>query len=384
MTTGKILFHVQHLLGIGHLIRAGRICAALTDAGFSVTFVSGGMPMADLPIAADNFVQLPPMRAADANFSALVDATGTPIDETWRNARRDRLLALFHDLRPQIILLEMFPFGRRQLAFELDPLLQTAHDAADPPLIVSSVRDILVPPSRPKRITETIERVKRYFDLVLVHGDPDLIPFHETFPGAKEIADHITYTGYVTGPPTRLSLSQNEVLVSAGGGAVAEQLIPIALAARPLCTLADMPWRVITGANTSPERLAAYRDAGPPGVIFEHTRTDFRDLLANARLSISQGGYNTIIETLSAGTPALCMPFAEDGESEQTHRCRAVAARGWLHMIDQDDANPQSFAAAIDRAAAAHPPPVTLKMDGAATTARCLATALAQKTVKSG
>ena len=83
----KILFHVQHLLGIGHLIRATRICRALTKAGFSVTFVSGGMPVPGLSIPAAEFVQLPPMRAADANFSALVDATGTPIDETWQIGR---------------------------------------------------------------------------------------------------------------------------------------------------------------------------------------------------------------------------------------------------------------------------------------------------------
>ena len=380
--TGKILFHVQHLLGIGHLIRASRICRALTQAGFSVTFVSGGMPMPKLVIDADQFVQLPPMRAADANFSALIDATGTQIDDTWRHARRDRLLALFHSLHPDIILLEMFPFGRRQLAFELDPLLQSARDMAHPPLIVSSVRDILVPPSRPKRITETIERINRYFDLVLVHGDPELIPFHETFPSAMEIADHITYTGYVVDPPASGPSTRNEVLVSSGGGAVAQRLIDIALAARPLSTLADTTWRVITGANTSPGRLAAYRRCAPDGIIFEHTRDDFRDLLAAARLSISQGGYNTVMETLSAATPALCMPFAEHGESEQTLRCRAVAARGWLHMIEQSDATPQTFAAAIDRAVAIRPAPVTLNMDGAAATARILAANLARNQAK--
>ncbi|MHA1564017.1 MAG: glycosyltransferase, partial [Alphaproteobacteria bacterium] len=225
--------------------------------------------------------------------------------------------------------------------------------------------------------------IKRFFDLVLVHGDPDLIPFHETFPSAHEIAGHIAYTGYVAGPPAHPSATRNEVLLSTGGGAVAERLIHIALAARPLSTLTNMPWRVIAGANTSPAQLAAYRRAAPDGVVFEHTRDDFPELLASARLSISQGGYNTVIETLSAGIPALCMPFAEDGESEQTIRCRAVAARGWLHMIEQSDATPQAFAAAIDRAAAARPPPVTLNMDGAATTARCLATALANKQAKS-
>lgn len=376
--TASVLFHVQHLLGIGHLIRATRICRVLTDAGFSVTFVSGGMPVPGLQIPAAHFVQLPPMRAADADFSALLDQTGSAIDDTWRHSRRDQLLALYDTLRPRILLLEMFPFGRRQLAFELDPLLQAARGTPNPPLIVSSVRDILVPPSRPKRIAETIERVKQYFDLVLVHGDPDLVAFDTTFPGAGDIAGTIAYTGYVVDPPPPPSKTRDEVLLSAGGGAVAERLIDAALAARPFCTLAAKPWRILTGANMAPARLDAYRRAAPQDVIFEQTRDDFRALLAAARLSISQAGYNTVMETLYARTPALCVPFAETRESEQTLRCRLLARRGWLHMIEQTDATPRAFAAAIDRAAAARPPPVTLKMDGAATTARLLAHALKQ------
>jgi len=374
--SAKILFHVQHLLGIGHLVRAARICRALTQAGFSVTFVSGGMPVPGLRIAAAKFVQLPPMRAADANFSALVDQTGTPITETWRDARRDRLLALLDTLQPQIILLEMFPFGRRQLAFELDPLLQAARDRPNPPLIVSSVRDILVPPSRPKRLAETIARIEKYFHLVLVHGDPDLIAFDATFPNAPEIAAVIAYTGYVVDPPPPAPPANNEVLLSAGGGAVAERLIDAALAARPLCALANIPWRILTGTNMAPARLAAYRRTAPKTVIFEPGRDDFRALLAAARLSISQAGYNTVMEILTARTPALCVPFAETGENEQTLRCQLLARHGWLHMIEQSDATPRAFAAAIDRAAASRPPPLTLNMDGAAATARRLAAAL--------
>ena len=37
-----------------------------------------------------------------------------------------------------------------------------------------------------------LERVEHYFDHVLVHGDPALIPFDTTFPHAAQIADKLS------------------------------------------------------------------------------------------------------------------------------------------------------------------------------------------------
>ena len=47
----KVMFYVQHLLGIGHLVRASRIATALADAGHDVTVISGGMPVSGFPPA---------------------------------------------------------------------------------------------------------------------------------------------------------------------------------------------------------------------------------------------------------------------------------------------------------------------------------------------
>ena len=43
--TRSVLFHVQHLLGIGHLRRAGAIARGLVAAGLDVTVASGGAPV---------------------------------------------------------------------------------------------------------------------------------------------------------------------------------------------------------------------------------------------------------------------------------------------------------------------------------------------------
>ena len=59
------------------------------------------------------------------------------------------------------------------------------------------MRDVLVASKKPGRDEEAVESVRRFFDAVLVHGDPALIPFGATFAAAEQIADLIRYTGYV-------------------------------------------------------------------------------------------------------------------------------------------------------------------------------------------
>src|SRR5918995_7172052 len=98
----RVLFWVQHLLGTGHLKRAATVARALVDRGLEVTLVSGGPPAPWLVPDRVELVQLPWVRARDLAFSALVDADDRPLDDASRAARRDRLLALFRALQPQV------------------------------------------------------------------------------------------------------------------------------------------------------------------------------------------------------------------------------------------------------------------------------------------
>jgi len=193
----SVLFHVQYLLGIGHLQRSLRIANALARKGIEVTLVCGGPPVAELMADPSiRVVQLPPVRARDARFE-LIDDAGRPLDDRFRASRRADLLAAFDAAQPDAVIIEGFPFARRAFRFELDPLIEAVHAAASRPRLICSVRDIVVMRDDPARHRETVERVRREFDAVLVHGDPRLIPFDASFPMASQIADRLIYTGYV-------------------------------------------------------------------------------------------------------------------------------------------------------------------------------------------
>ena len=119
----KALIWVQHLLGIGHVRRAALIARAMTEAGLDVTVASGGFPVAGVSYGDARVVQLPPARAADKSFKLLVTEGDRSLDDAWKERRRAALLSLGHEVDPDILLLETYPFGRRQFRFELLPLL---------------------------------------------------------------------------------------------------------------------------------------------------------------------------------------------------------------------------------------------------------------------
>ncbi|MGY9107127.1 MAG: glycosyl transferase, partial [Alphaproteobacteria bacterium] len=64
MTKPKVFFYVQHLLGIGHSMRAALLTRAMTEAGLEVTLVNGGEPTNLDDPGAVRSIQLTPARAA--------------------------------------------------------------------------------------------------------------------------------------------------------------------------------------------------------------------------------------------------------------------------------------------------------------------------------
>jgi predicted glycosyltransferase len=354
--TTDVLFYVQHLLGIGHLHRACILARAMDRAGLRVVFVSGGMPLPDSDVGGCEFVQLPPLRTLDESFSALVDETGRELDAQSKAERRDLLLDLLQSRQPRVLLFEMFPFGRRQMRFELLPLLEAAKASAAPPKIVCSLRDILTTHKKPGKTEWILDIVARYFDLILVHGDPDFVPLERSFPAIDSFRDKIRYTGYVIenrgAAPGPSSRHNGEVIVSAGGGAVAAPLIEAALAARPMTSLAEVPWRILSGPNLPEETFARLRRKCSRGVILEPARPDFTELLAQARLSISQAGYNTIMDVLATRVPAILVPFSATQQTEQALRAELLAERGAATVVTENQLSPATLAAAIEQAMA--------------------------------
>lgn len=347
----KVFFYVQHLLGIGHIARASRIASAIRAAGMQITLVTGGMPVRGFPGADVDHIALPPVAVGDGAFAGLADADGNPADAAFLDRRRDLLLAAFHDTAPDIVITEAFPFGRRQMRFELLPLMAAIEAQRPRPLLVASVRDILQEKTKPGRDEETVELVHAHYDRLLVHGDPAFVRLEDTFRLAARIADKVAYTGLVCPPPPIPSPERNDVVVSAGGGAVGAALVGAAIeAARARPDL--QRWCVVTGPNLPDADYDAFAVNAPANVTLHRFRTDFTSLLASARVSVSQAGYNTVADILQAGCRALLIPYAAQGETEQTTRAAKLERLGRAVMLPEDDLSGPAVMRGLDAALA--------------------------------
>lgn len=379
----RVFLYVQHLLGIGHLRRTAALAKSFAAQGAEVTLASGGFPVANLDMQDIRFVQLAPAAAADLSFKSLVDRNGRPIDEAWKSGRRDQLLDAWKKVDAHALIVELFPFGRRQMRFELIPLLEAATTSGRRPIVISSVRDVLGGgQGNPARQLEMLDLFEQYFDWLLVHGDIDLIPLSRTFVHTDKLGQKLRYTGYVREAiagklaPTGEAPAREGLVVSAGGGAVGEGLLEAAIRAHPLSTLSHRPCRVLCGVNAGSaqlERLEAIARAASKGeVIVERARPDFRELLERCTVSVSQAGYNTMMDIVSSGVRGVVVPFAGGGETEQSVRARAFAERGMVEMVDEANLSPRSLADAMDRAATGKPPVVRIDCDGARRSAELL------------
>jgi predicted glycosyltransferase len=375
----RVLIHVQHLLGTGHLRRAAAIAAAIAERGAAVTLLSGGPPVGHLDCGGAALVQLPPVRAVDATFRTLLDPEGRDVDDGFKAMRRARVLAAFAEAKPDVVITELYPFGRKLLAFELVPLVDAAQAAGA--RLVCSLRDIVVAKTEPKRRAAILASAARYRQ-ILVHGDPALLPLEASLPDAGSLSG-IVYTGYVegpAGPEPPPGEGDGEVIVSSGGGRVGAALVDAAIAARPLSAARDRLWRILLGGGFDPVARARAAGAARAGIIVQPERPDFPGLLARAGLSISQAGYNTVVDVVRAGVRSVLVPFAAANEREQSLRAAAFLRLGRAEVVEERALSPQNLAAAVDRSLRGPAPSLhVMKLGGAAASAAAVLDALTDR-----
>lgn len=363
----NVFISVTHLLGSGHLVRALTLAHAFRAAGHRVRVASGGTPVPHLALDGIDLVQLPPVRSDGVDFSRLLDDSGVLMADRQLGQRADMLRDAMTEMAPDILITELFPFGRRSLTDEYLTLLDAAYELRPRPIILSSVRDILAPPSRPSKAERTEELVKRYYDAVLVHTDPQVTPLDASWPVSADLSARLHYTGFVAPAPAGPhpeAAGAGEVLVSAGGGAVGGPVFRAAVAAARL--MPGVRWRLLVGGDPSAE-IAELRDlAAGTDTVIEPARPDFRSMLTHAAVSISLCGYNTALDILQSGTPAVFVPFDAGNEVEQGLRATSLSRLPAMRVVESVALTPEALAEAVAAVMAEGPrAPSRFGFDGA-------------------
>ena len=332
MRRPALLFYCQHSLGLGHLVRSFALAGALAER-FRVVLLNGGRLPRALPLPPGvEVVSLPPLGMTVAG--------------------------------------ELVSHDRRRSA--------------------RSLRDILVGSrANQQKFDERASRTANaLYDAILVHADPRFARLEESFRPATPLSVPVHYTGFVLPggertrslAPTPVPPSRPRVVVSAGGGAYGGALLRAAVEAHRLkLGAAGVDLRLIAGPFLPEAEWRALREAarGRRGLQVRRSVPDLGAEFESAAGSVSQCGYNTTLDLLRTGVPALVVPFAEGGEDEQTRRAERLARLGALRVLDAARAAGPTLAAEIVALLRFRPAPVDLDFDGAGKTALVVANLLA-------
>ncbi len=344
-----LLFYCQHSVGLGHLMRSYALCAELAQR-FRVVLVCGGpLPDGIAPPRAVEVVALPPLGVGpDGRFVS--HDPRFDVGEAWRE-RHTRILDTLSSVRPAVVVVELFPFGRAKFAREIVPLLESGR--AGGAICACSLRDILVQGRHDQRRHEerAARLVNAHLDAILVHCDARFARLEDTFGPRRRLAVPVHYTGFVAAPAAPGPKSRQRIVVSAGGGLVGEPLLRTAADAQPeLHDRTGLPMRLIAGPFCPPAAWKALSARRHEGLEVHRTTPDLAAELREAAASVSQCGYNTALALVRARVPALVVPYATEEEDEQRRRAGRLAELGALRALAPEDLTPSTLGTA-DRAA---------------------------------
>ncbi|MFZ2653002.1 MAG: glycosyltransferase [Burkholderiaceae bacterium] len=370
----RILYYCQSLVGVGHLTCSLRIIEELL-LYCDVDLVYGGLDAA-MPTAQPDFRSLRlPTLLHDEDSGEFFDPDPQPdrdIEKVW--VARANSISAFLRMPYQAIVVEFYPFGRRRFKPELMGLFDAVREHCGPVPIFTSVREVLVPRAVEKE-RRMVDSVRKHIHTVFVRGDPKIARFEETFSLAHEIEDRLCYTGYISPPPAQhWPVRKQQVLVSQGGGNVGRELLQAAIGAAAL--MPALSFLLAAGSRTTKAEIDELRQSVRSGnVEIAPFLPDFQRHLKESIASISMGGDNTLLEVMTARTPALAYPY--QGNSEQAFRIRKFAEKGLLHELAVEDLVAERLKEKIELALSTPYPAREIAVDGARVTSERIRDVLA-------
>ena len=124
------------------------------------------------------------------------------------------------------------------------------------------------------------------------------------------------------------------------------------------------------------ERLQGFSNSR---IIINRFTPDFLSYLAATDLSLSMAGYNTCMNIMAAGAPALVWPFAQN--HEQRLRAERLAQNSALEVLDDKDLVPDRLvkimSRQLERKSCLSDLSEPIDLDGAAKTAQWIQNAIA-------
>ena len=338
----NILMYSHDTYGLGHIRRTMAIASQLRSLSTNILILTGS-PIAGrftLPENVD-FVRVPGMiKKTNDEYQSL----SIRIDPHHAlNIRKSIISATARSFQPDLFIVDKEPLGLKK---EVLPVLRWFKKHHPRTRTVLGLRDIM-----DDRQTVCLDwrkkNIYRYLDElyseIWIYGRQDIYDAVEEYRIPDIVRPKLYFTGYLPRPvadegakeKTRRKFNVTEkqrmIVVTAGGGGDGFKMMESYLAMHAGFAMTDITSILITGPFMPKEQrlhLAGMAKHHRIRIIPFYPRME--EMFRAADLVVSMGGYNTICEILSQGTPSLIIP-RETPRKEQL--LRALALRKQL-LID--------------------------------------------------
>jgi predicted glycosyltransferase len=331
--------------GLGHIRRTMAIAAHLLGPRVNILILTGS-PIAgrfSFPEQID-FVRIPGMiKKTNDEYLPL------SIKINARHAldiRKNIITATAKTFQPQLFIVDKEPLGLRK---EVLPTLKWLQRSRPDTRAILGLRDIMDDAATVKKDWQekgVYEILQNLYAEIWVYGNREFYNPIEEYDITEPISQKMYFTGYIPrkipGPEAvrnirkELGVKPDEklVVVTTGGGGdgyvvMRTYVSMLESAAKPL------PFKsvLITGPfMPKNKRRKIFKRARKQGVRGYHFYRQMEKIFAAADLVVCMGGYNTLCEILSQGTPSLVIP-RETPRKEQLIRAQAFKRHNLVDYI---------------------------------------------------
>jgi predicted glycosyltransferase len=338
--------------GLGHIRRTMAIAAHLLGPRINILILTGS-PIAgrfSFPEQID-FVRIPGMiKKTNDEYLPL------SIKINARHAldiRKNIITATAKTFQPQLFIVDKEPLGLRK---EVLPTLKWLQRSRPGTRAILGLRDIMDDAATVKqdwREKGVYEILQNLYAEIWVYGNREFYNPIEEYDIAESISQKMYFTGYIPrktpGPEAvrnmrkELGVKPDEklVVVTTGGGGdgyvvMRTYVTMLESAAKPL------PFKsvLITGPfMPKNKRRKIFKRARKQGVRGYHFYRQMEKIFAAADLVVCMGGYNSLCEILSQGTPSLVIP-RETPRKEQLIRAQTFKRHNLVDYIPWAELGP--------------------------------------------
>jgi predicted glycosyltransferase len=352
-STYNILMYSHDTYGLGHIRRTMAIASYLLGPRINILILTGS-PIAgrfSFPEQID-FVRIPGMikKTKDEYLPLSIKINARHA----LDIRKNIITATAKTFQPQLFIVDKEPLGLRK---EVLPTLKWLQRCRPNTRAILGLRDIMDDAATVKKdwgekgVYEVLESL---YSEIWVYGDREFYDPIAEYDIAESISRKIYFTGYIPRKipgkeaartiRKELGVQQEEklVVVTTGGGGDGYNVMRNYVDMLESIN-GNLPFKsvLITGPfMPKKKRKKIFKRARKLGVRTYHFYRQMETIFAAADLVVSMGGYNTLCEILSQGTPSLVIP-RETPRKEQMIRAQAFKRQNLVDFIPWGEFNPK-------------------------------------------